>query len=44
MYCVSYGCKTWFVNLREAQGLRVFENGVLWRMFRRKMEEITGEE
>jgi hypothetical protein len=29
--------------LREECGLRVFETKVLWRIFRRKRDEVTGE-
>ena len=37
--------KTWYVTLREEQGLRVFENkvGYLGRYLGAKKEEITGE-
>jgi hypothetical protein len=37
-----YGCQTSFLTLREEHRLRVFENGVLRRIFRRKREEVTG--
>jgi hypothetical protein len=30
---VLYGCETWSLTLREEQRLRVFENGVLRRIF-----------
>jgi hypothetical protein len=30
---VLYGCETWSVTLREVQRMRVFENGVLRRIF-----------
>jgi hypothetical protein len=36
---VVYGCETWFLNLREEQRLRVFENRVLRRIFGPKREE-----
>jgi hypothetical protein len=38
-----YGYKTWSLTLREEQRLRVFENGVLRRIFGPKREEVTGE-
>ncbi|KAJ4432287.1 hypothetical protein ANN_20905 [Periplaneta americana] len=28
-----YGCETWSLTLREEQGLRVFENKMLWKIF-----------
>ena len=40
---VLYGCGTWSFSLREERRLRVFENRMLWRMFRSKREEVTGE-
>jgi hypothetical protein len=40
---VLYGCKTWFLTLREEQKLRMFENRVLRRIFGPKREEATGE-
>jgi hypothetical protein len=40
---VSYGCETWSLITREESRLRVFENGVLRRIFRPKREEVTGE-
>jgi hypothetical protein len=40
---VLYGCETWSVTLREEHRLRVFENGVLRRIFRPKRDEVTGE-
>jgi hypothetical protein len=36
---VLYGCQTWSLTLREEQGLRVFENRVLRRIFGPKREE-----
>jgi hypothetical protein len=36
---VLYGCKTWFLTLREEHRLRVFENRVLRRIFGPKREE-----
>jgi hypothetical protein len=36
---VLYGCRTWSLTLREEQRLRVFENGVLRRIFGPKREE-----
>jgi hypothetical protein len=40
---VFYGCETWSLNLREERRLRVFENGVLRRIFGPKMDELAGE-
>jgi len=39
---VLYGCETWSLTLREECRLRVFENGVLRRIFEPKREEVTG--
>jgi len=38
-----YGCETWSLILREERRLRVFENGVLRRVFGPQKEEVTGE-
>jgi hypothetical protein len=40
---VLYGCETWSLTLREEHRLRVLENRVLWRVFRPKRDEVTGE-
>jgi len=40
---VVYGCETWLLTLREERRLRVFENGVLRRVFGPKRDEVTGE-
>jgi hypothetical protein len=40
---VLYGCETWYLILREEHRLRVFENGVLRRIFGPKRDEVTGE-
>jgi hypothetical protein len=40
---VLYGCKTWYLTLREEHRLRVFENRVLRRIFGPKRDEVTGE-
>jgi hypothetical protein len=40
---VLYGCETWSVTLREEHRLRVFENGVLRRIFGPKRDGVTGE-
>jgi len=40
---VLYGCKTWSLTLREECWLRVFENGVLKRIFEPWRDEVTGE-
>jgi len=39
---VLYGCETWSLTLREERRLRVFENGVLRRVFGPKRDEVTG--
>jgi hypothetical protein len=41
---VLYGCETWSLTLREEQGLRVFENRVLRRIFGPKRDEVHSEE
>jgi len=40
---VLYGCETLSLTLREERRLRVFENGVVWRVFGSKRDEVTGE-
>ena len=40
---VLYGCESWLLTLREECRLRVFENGVLRRIFGPKRAEVTGE-
>jgi hypothetical protein len=40
---VLHGCETLSVTLREENGLRVFENRVLRRIFGPKTDEVTGE-
>jgi len=40
---VLYGCETWSLTLGEELGLRVFENGVLRRIFGPRRDEVTGE-
>ena len=40
---VLYGCERWSLTLREECRLRVFENGVLRRIFEPKRDEVTGE-
>jgi hypothetical protein len=39
---ILYGCETLSLALREEHRLRVFENGVLRRVFGPKREEMTG--
>jgi len=41
--CVSYGCESWSLKLREERRLRVFENRVLRGIFGPKRDEVTGE-
>ena len=43
MPVVLYGCESWSLTLREERRLRVFENGVLRRVFGPKRDEVTGE-
>jgi hypothetical protein len=38
---VLYGCETWSLTLREEHRLRVFENGVLRRVFGPKRDKIV---
>jgi hypothetical protein len=40
---VSYGYEAWSVILSEVHRLRVFENGVLRKIFVPKRDEVTGE-
>jgi len=40
---VLYGCETWSPTMREKRRLRVFENGLLRRIFGLKRDEMTGE-
>ena len=40
---VLYGCETWSLKLREERKLKVFENGVLGRIFGPKRDEVTVE-
>jgi len=40
---VLYGCEIWSLTLREERRLRVFENGVLRRIFGLRRVEVTGE-
>ena len=40
---VLYECETWSLTLREERRLRVFENGVLRRIFGTNRDGVTGE-
>jgi hypothetical protein len=40
---ILYGHETWLLTLREKCRLRVFENGVLRRIYGPKRDEVTGE-
>jgi hypothetical protein len=40
---VFYGCETLLLTLRKEHRLRVFENGVLRRVFGLKRDEVIGE-
>jgi hypothetical protein len=37
------GCETWSLTLREERRMRVFENGVLRRIFGPKTDKVTKE-
>jgi len=37
---VVYRYKNWSLTEKEENGLRVFENGVLWKTFGLKREEV----
>jgi hypothetical protein len=39
--CFLHWCKTWSFTLREEHKLRVFDNGVLRKIFGSKEEEVT---
>jgi len=38
---VLYGCETWSLVLREKRRVRIFEKGVLRRIFWPKRDEVT---
>jgi hypothetical protein len=38
---ILYGCETWSLTLKEEYPLKVFENGVLRRIFGPKKDEVT---
>jgi len=40
---VLYGCETWLLTVREECRLRVFESGVLRRIFGPRRDEVRGE-
>jgi hypothetical protein len=40
---VLYWCEIWFLTVREENGIRMFENRVLRKIFGHKRDEITGE-
>ena len=40
---IVYGCETWSITLMEERRLRVFENGLLRRIFGPKSDKVTGE-
>jgi hypothetical protein len=42
LHVLFCGCENWFLILREEHRLRVFENGVLRRIFGSKRDEVTG--
>jgi hypothetical protein len=44
LFVYLYGCETWFLILREEDGLKVFENRVLRRIFGPKRESNRGME
>ena len=43
LHVILYGCETWSLTLREERRLRVFENGMLRRIFGPKRDEVTRE-
>ena len=43
LHVILCGCETWSLTLREGLRLRMFENGVLRRIFEPKRDEVTGE-
>jgi len=43
LHVVLCGCESWSVTVNEDCRLRVLENGVLWRIFGPKSDEVTGE-
>jgi hypothetical protein len=43
LLAVFYGCETWSLILREECRLKIFENGVLRKIFGPKRDEVTGE-
>jgi hypothetical protein len=40
---VLYGCQTWSLIFKEEDGLRMFENWVLGKLFEPKKDEVTGD-
>ena len=42
LHVVLCWCYTWSLTLREERRLRVFENGVLRRIFGPKRDEVSG--
>jgi hypothetical protein len=42
IYIVLQGCEIWFLALREERRLRVFENGMVKRMFGPNRDDVTG--
>jgi hypothetical protein len=40
---VLYGCKTWFLTLRDEHRLGAIENRVLRRIYEPRRDEVTGE-
>ena len=38
---VLYGCETWSLTFRDERKLKMFENGVLRRVFGPKMDEVV---
>jgi hypothetical protein len=39
---VLYGCATWSLPLRDECRLRVFQDRVLWTLYGRERDEVTG--
>jgi len=40
---ILYGCESWSMILADEHKLRVFENKVLRKIYRKKRDEMTGE-
>jgi hypothetical protein len=43
VHVVLYGCKTWYLTLKEEHRLRMFENRLLRKILEPKRGEVTGD-